>query len=582
MRVGGALLLVAMLSLSAARGAAQAAPAAGEPARVQLLGLNDFHGQLGPAKKLFDRPVGGAAVLASYLRDATLRFHGETLIVHAGDWVGASPPASALLQDEPAVSFLNLLSNRYCSYADRMNARCNVVGTAGNHEFDEGVTELLRLLRGGNAKRGPFLDNPWRGARYPLVSATVIDDRRGSTLFPPYVIKQLAGVRIGVIGAVLRATPSMVIAGGVDQLRFLDEASAINKAVKQLQKQGVETIVVTIHQGGAQAPYEGPTRPEAAGPKEGIPPIIDQLDDAVDVVVSGHAHSFTNALMNNQHGHPILVTQCPNAGVAFASIELSIDRKTHDVISKVASIHATFADAGPGLTPAQDVAALVERADERVAPLAARVIGEAAAAIAQTPNAEGESALGNLIADAQRATTKAQVALMNQGGIRTSLDAGPITWGELFAIQPFGNTVVSMDLSGTQLRRVLEQQWRDPDHAHMLQVSGLRYTYDLTKPTGKRVVDVDVAGAPLRETATYRVATNNFLSEGGSGFTTFAEGKNQRVGAVDLDALVAYIAALGKPVVGSEEGRIRRVSQGSAPAPSGPQVRPSPERPRAP
>ncbi|MEY4509502.1 MAG: 5-nucleotidase [Pseudomonadota bacterium] len=544
---------------SVGRAAAQVAPTTAEPARVQLLGLNDFHGQLGPAKKLFDRPVGSAAVLASYLRDATARFAGDTLIVHAGDWVGASPPASALLQDEPSVAFLNLLSNPSCTYGNRMHAKCNVVGTAGNHEFDEGASELLRLLRGGKAKRGPFLDNPWRGARYPIVSATVIDTKRGTTLFPPYVVKQVSGVRIGVIGAVLRATPSMVIAGGVDQLRFVDEATAINKAAKLLQKQGIETIVVTIHQGGAQAPYEGPTRPDVAGPTEGIPPILAKLDDAIDVVVSGHAHSFTNALMKNEHGHPILVTQCPNAGVAFASIELTIDRKTRDVISKVASIHATFADTGPGLKPAEDVAALVQRADERVAPLAARVVGEAASALAQTPNADGESALGNLITDAQRVVSKSQVALMNQGGIRTSLDAGPITWGELFAIQPFGNALVSMDLTGSQLLRALEQQWSDPDHAHMLQVSGLRYSYDLGKPVGSRVVRVEVAGVLLVTSASYRVTTNNFLSAGGSGFSVLAEGRNVRVGAIDLDALVAYIEALGKPVVATVEGRIHAV-----------------------
>lgn len=564
MRLGVWLVGVALGLCGGGRAAAQATPApTSEPARVQLLGLNDFHGQLGPAKKLFDRPVGSAAVLASYLRDATARFAGDTLIVHAGDWVGASPPASALLQDEPAVSFLNLLSNRFCTYGNRSHARCNVVGTPGNHEFDEGATELLRLMRGGKAKRGPFLDNPWRGARYPLVSATVLDTKRGATLFPPHVIKLVSGVRIGVIGAVLRATPTMVIAGGVDQLRFLDEATAINKSVKQLQKQGIETIVVTIHQGGAQAPYEGPTRPDAAGPTEGIPPIIDKLDDAVDVVVSGHAHSFTNALMKNQHGHPILVTQCPNAGVAFASIELTIDRKTRDVISKVASIHATFADAGPGLTPAPDVAELVKKADERVAPLAARVVGEAATAISQTPNGDGESALGNLITDAQRTLSKSQVALMNQGGIRTALDAGPITWGELFAIQPFGNAVVSMDLTGQQLLRALEQQWGDPGHVHMLQVSGLRYAYDPSKPVGARVVSAEVAGAPLQATTTYRIATNNFLSEGGSGFSALTEGRNVRVGAIDLDVLVAYIESLGKPVTASVEGRIRAIATGS-------------------
>ncbi|MDB4990304.1 MAG: ushA, partial [Myxococcaceae bacterium] len=185
-----ALLIVAKL---AAQTQIVGAP---QLAHVQLLGLNDFHGQLDAARKLNDRPVGGAAVLASYLRDASMLFSGDTLIVHAGDWVGASPPSSALLQDEPSIDVLNLLANPACTHHNRMNPRCNIVGTPGNHEFDEGVSELVRLVRGGNHKRGPFLDNPYRGARFPYVSATVVDRQTGATVFPPYVIKQLSGIKL--------------------------------------------------------------------------------------------------------------------------------------------------------------------------------------------------------------------------------------------------------------------------------------------------------------------------------------------------------------------------------------------------
>lgn len=522
---------------------------------VQLLGLNDFHGQLEQAKKLDERPVGGAAVLASYLRDATARFDGESLIVHAGDWVGASPPSSALLQDEPSIDVLNLLANRFCTPQQRMHPRCNVVGTPGNHEFDDGVSELVRLVRGGQAKRGPFLDRPYRGASFPYVSATVVDRVHGSTLFPPFVVKQMSGVKIGVIGAVLASTPSMVVAGGVERVRFLPEADAINRAVRALTQKGVQAIVVTIHQGGAQAPYAGPTRPDAAGPTEGIAPIIAELDDAVDVVISGHAHSFTNALMKNKHGHPILVTQSWVAGGAFAAIDLTIDRSTRDVVAKSATIFATYNDAGPGLSPAPDVADLVRRARERVAPLSARVVGTATALLPQKPNPAGESALGNLITDAQRSVTGAQVALMNQGGIRAALPAGTITWGALFAIQPFANAVVTLQLSGAELLEVLEQQWREHD-AHMLHVSGLSYVWDPARPVGARVVSARVGAQPLVLTDKYRVAANSFLAGGGSGFSALTKGTQPITGMIDLDALVAYIEARGTidPII---EGRIK-------------------------
>lgn len=535
--------------------AAQAAPSSQELAHVQLLGLNDFHGQLEQAKKLDERPVGGAAVLAAYLRDAAARFEGDSLIVHAGDWVGASPPSSGLLQDEPAIDVLNLLANRFCTPQRRMHPRCNVVGTPGNHEFDDGVSELVRLVRGGKAKRGPFLDDPYRGARFPYVSATVVDRARGATLFPPFVIKQLSGVMVAVIGAVLQSTPSMVVAGGVERVRFLPEAEAINRAVRTIRRQGVEAIVVTIHQGGAQAPYAGPTRPDAEGPTDGIAPIVAELDDAIDVVISGHAHSFTNALMKNKHGHPILVTQSWVAGGAFAAIDLTIDRKTRDVVAKTATILATYNDVGPGLSPAADVADLVARARERVAPLSTRVVGTATAAFPQKPTPSGESALGNLIADAQRSVTGAQVALMNQGGIRAALPAGTITWGALFAIQPFANVVVTLELSGAELLQTLEQQWREHD-SHMLHASGLTYVWDPSRPVGARVVSVLVGGKPLAQDATYRIAANSFLAGGGSGFSALKRGRHPVTGVVDLDALVSYIEAQ-KTIEPRIEGRIQ-------------------------
>ena len=543
---------------------------------VKLLGINDFHGQLsprtlGPPTAL--RPVGGAAVLASYLQAAADQAEGAAFIIHAGDHVGASPPNSALLQDEPSIDVLNTLANKWCipfglqrklpdflePYAQ---AKCNIVGTLGNHEFDEGATELLRLLTGGNHPKGPFLDAHWQGARFPYVSANVVKTSTGKTLLPPYTIKVANGIPIGVIGAVLKDTPTIVTPSGVAGLQFVDEADAINASVAQLKRQGVRTIVVTIHQGLRQAPtYEGPTNPDVQGLTGPIIDIVKRLSDEVDVVVSGHAHGFTNALVANNNGKQILLTQAFSASTAYDDIDLSISRKTGDVVEKSAAIVTTWGDQGVGLNPDATVAKIVGAADERVAPLVNRLVGVAQVAITRTENTAGESTLGNLIADAQRASAGAQFAFMNPGGIRDDLNAGEVLWGELFAIQPFSNDVVAMDVTGAQIKTLLEQQWINQNPAKILKVSGLKFTWDANLPIGSRVVDIrDGSGTPLDPNATYRVAVNSFLAGGGDNFLVLASGTNRVVGAVDLDALVNYVESLQQPFTAQIEERIKRLN----------------------
>jgi 5'-nucleotidase len=322
---------------------------------VQLLGINDFHGQLSAGRRVSNRPVGGAAVLAAYLQAAQHDpndpdLPDRTFIVHAGDHVGATPPESALLQDEPSIGFLNLLANRYCRYEERkddrdrrggwdddeakedrrdrrLHPKCNLVGTPGNHEFDEGKDELFRLLNGGNHIAGPFLENPYRGARYPTVSANVVHEKTGKPVLPPYVIKQVKNVRIAFIGAVLKETPTIVTPSGVAGLKFLDEADSINRYVRWLRTtEGIRTFIVLIHQGGRQTTYEGPTQPGGLISGQDIVNIVSRLDDDVDVVVSGHAHSFTNALLKNQNGAEILITQAFSSSTAYGDIDLMIDQ----------------------------------------------------------------------------------------------------------------------------------------------------------------------------------------------------------------------------------------------------------------
>ncbi len=530
----------------------------GRQVPVKILGINDFHGQLSP-KTVSGRPAGGAAVLASYLKAASADIEGRTVIVHAGDHVGASPPNSALLQDEPAIEFLNSLT-RHCTGRRRPNPDCNVIGTLGNHEFDEGRDELFRLIDGGNHASGPFLQDPWKGARYGYISSNVVDAKTGRTILPPYAVRRFQGVPVGFIGAVLKETPTIVTPTGVAGLSFLDEAEAINANVRALQRQGVHAIVVQIHQGTGQASYTGPTDAGAPPPTGALATIIDALDDDVDVIVAGHTHQFTNALVPNRNGKEMLVTQAFSASTAYDDIDLVLDSKTRDIVSMTASIVTTWGDDGPGLTPDPAMTELVAQADALVAPLVSQVIGQAATDITRTQSPAGESALGDLIAEAQRVSIGADFAVMNPGGIRADLTAGTVTWGQLFTIQPFGNTVVGLTLTGQQIVDLLNQQWGAPQPVggRLLQIAGFGYTWDSSVPEGgQRIVEVhDAGGNPLSLTTAYRVAANNFIAAGGDNFTVLRSGTNQVGGPVDLDAFIAYVSGLTQPFSAAIDGRI--------------------------
>lgn len=540
-----------------------------EPVKVKVLGFNDFHGAL-ERRSLSDRPVGGADVLAAYFTSEASEVKGNAILVHAGDQVGASPPASALLQDEPSIEVLNLMANRFCRQKSRPffqtapGSHCNVIGTLGNHEFDEGVNEMLRLIKGGNFSEGPFLQDPWRGAKFPYINANVVDAKTERSILPPYAVLNIDGVKVGFIGAVLKETPGIVTPTGVAGVKFLDEAESINKYAKLLKKRGVRALVVTIHQGTRQTSFNGETGNEAAPLDGTIGAIVNNLDDEIDLVVSGHAHGFTNQLVPNKNGEIILVTQAFSAGTAYADIDLSIDRKTGDVVEKSAEIVTTWADEGPGLVPDQKVAALVAQAVETVAPLVSQVIGETTVALTRSESSAGESSLGNLIADAQRSAMSTDVAFMNPGGIRTDLDAGQVTWGELFAIQPFANDLVKMDLTGAQIIRLLNQQWSGANAAtpRILKSSGILYTWDANRPADSRVLvdSVLINGTALSLDATYTVTVNSFMASGGDNFSVLPEGMNQVVGPVDLDSLIIYIRGLSQPFGAVIEGRIQRLN----------------------
>lgn len=529
--------------------------------RVRILAFNDFHGQIIKGRTIADRPVGSAPVLAAYL--AKRAAERPTIIVHAGDLVGASPPQSGLLQDEPAMMFVNRLANSHCSSRRRLDPRCNLVGTLGNHEFDEGLDELLRMIYGGNYPKGPYLEDPYSGAHFPYICANVVYTDDSKPVLPPFVIKVIAEIPVGFIGAVVRNTPAMVDPEGIQGLSFLDEAESINRYAKLLKKLGVETIIAVVHQGGVQDSYQGPTNP--AGPEltGKIVDLVTALDDEIDVVISGHTHEFTNALIRNQHGVPILVTQAWAKSVAFGDIRLVIDRQTRDVLFKSARIETTWADAGAGLNPDPEVQEIVDQAEEMTGPIIQQVIAQAAKDILRQPNDAGESALGDLVADAQKTVAGVDFAFMNPGGIRADIAAGQVTWGDLYTVQPFGNAMVKMQLSGKQIHDLLNEQWAGRTEPKILQISGLTYTWDANRPEHDRIVEVLKDGVLIDESAYYSVGVIEFLASGGDDFTIFADGKDPVVGGNDLDVLIQYIQSLPQPFSAAIDGRITCTATGT-------------------
>jgi len=544
------------------------------PVIVRLLGINDLHGHLeaktrgaGPEGS---RPVGGAAVLAAYLESERDEDPQHTLLLIAGDSIGASAPVSGLLHDEPTMAFLNELAAGSCPKFTREAAarppplvtRCRVLATVGNHEFDKGTAELERLLYGGRHADGAVPGRAWDGTRVPWLAANVVRRAGRAALLPSSAIVELGGVRLGVIGAVTLATPALVPAQGISDVEFLPEAPAINAEVTRLKALGIKAIVLVIHE-GLRSPQTPQLAPLALEETRGhLADVIRGLDGGIDVIVAGHTHRLNNLLLPLRDGRLVLVAEARSEGTAYSTIDLTIDAANGAVVAKSARILTTWGDEGPGRAPAKGIARLVARAASATAATVAREIGRAATAIRREESPSGESALGDLIADAQRAAAGTDFAFMNAGGVRSDLEAGPVTFGALYAVQPFGNTVVRLTLTGEQVLRLLEQQWSGP-YARaptMLRTSGLTYRYDLHRPAGERVVGaVDAAGQPLEATRRYRVAANDFLVAGGDYYSVFAEGRDLEAVGVDIALLEAYVRDARGPLTAPPAGRITRL-----------------------
>ncbi|HEY5872020.1 MAG TPA: bifunctional metallophosphatase/5'-nucleotidase [Gaiellaceae bacterium] len=535
---------------------------------IQILGLNDFHGNLEPPTGSGGRiggtepagNAGGVEFLATHVRDLRAT-NPNTLFVSAGDLIGATPLISALFHDEPTIEAFNQMGLDY--------------NGVGNHEFDEGVDELLRMQDGGcHPVDGCQDGDPFLGADFEFLAANVAYKDTGKTIFPPFAIHHFPGVKVAVIGMTLEGTPSIVSPAGISHVNFSDEADTVNALVPELRKQGIETIIVLLHEGGATSNPLNATTINQCGTLTGaLPPIVQAMDDAVDVVVTGHTNWAVNCLIDGK-----IVTGAASAGRLVTDIDLTVSRATKDVVSAQVEnkIVRRTVDKAPDLTT------LVTKYKTLSAPFANRVIGNITADITRAANPAGESALGDVIADSQlTATTPADlgnavIAFMNPGGIRTDLlfgqisggeQPGQVTYGEAFNVQPFGNSLVTMTLTGAQIDILLEQQWFvNPTTGvlttNILQVSnGFTYAYNPAAPIGSRIdpASIKLGGTTLGAGTSYRVTVNSFLAEGGDNFFVLRDGTSRLGGDVDLDAIEKYFTANPGGVAPGPQNRITRL-----------------------
>lgn len=528
---------------------------------IKLLGINDFHGQISNGRFVNNEPVGGAAVLAAYLKEAQKGMEHRTLITIMGDQVGASTPASSLLHDEPAILFTNSLGNEYCNVNDRMNPSCNIVATVGNHEFDKGPKAMLDLMYGS---ANPPTDNwiplaAYPGANYPYISANILDMHTEQPIFPPYIIKIVDGVPIAFIGAILKNAADTMLPSNAKDLTFLDEAQSINHYIPEIKAKGVNIIIVIMHEGGSQRAYEGNTR-ENSKVEGKINDIVKQLDDDVDVVMAGHTHQFLNAYIPNRNGASMLVTQANSYSSSFAEVTLTVDTQDLRVKNKTARIITTYADRGPGQNPDAKTLELVKLAEDKVSPVVNGYLGTVVNHLLRKQNEDGESNLGDLIADALRHEMNTDLGLINPHGLRDDINAGIISWGKLYSALPFADNTLTVTLTGQDIYDLLEQQWMG-HHRNMLQISGVTYSYDPEKPVGHKILSIMHNSKPLEKQKIYTIATCNFLAAGGGVFSVMKRSKLIKLGGNDHATVSGYIKKLPQPFAVFIDHRINKIKR---------------------
>jgi 5'-nucleotidase len=523
---------------------------------IKILGINDFHGQISSGRTSENEPVGSAAILSAYIQQAQIAYENKTIIAFIGDQIGASGPSSGLLHDEPTILFINALGNIHCSTFFRFNPECNLVATIGNHEFDRGQQALYELLNGSNKPPTdhwiPLTNYP--GSAYANISANIIDAKTKQPLFTPYVIKQVDGVPIAFVGAILRNASDMMFPANAEGIEFTDEAQAINRYIPEIKSLGAKSIIVLLHEGGHQLPYDGSTKGNTDVEGE-IKHIISQLDDGVDVVMGGHTHQFLNAYLTNRQGHQVLVTQANSYGASFAEVFLHLNLDDPHQNHASAKIITTYAQKAPNILPDPNVLKLVQYAEDKVNPIIHSSVGNLQQPLLREPNAYGESNLGNFIADAFRSMMHAEIGLTNPHGIRNDLLAGNISWGDIYSALPFSNHIVVVQLTGQDIYDLLEQQWMST-YENMLQISGIRYVYHPKSPTGQHVKIIYFNQQPLDRSKIYTVATTDFFASGHGVFSVMKRGKIIQFGGKDYEVVIDYIQQLPQPFSCQIDGRI--------------------------
>ena len=537
------------------------------PFQISLLAFNDFHGNLEPPQLSVREtvnqiptlvPAGGIAYMASAIAQLKSQ-NPHHAVVSAGDMIGASPLISALFLDEPTIEAINAIGIDF--------------NAVGNHEFDKGVAELERMRFGGCAQFTPLkpclINAKFPGAQFEFLAANVKKEN-GQTLFPAYGIKVFKQggqeVKVGFVGMTLKGTPQIVTPAGVKGVRFESEAQTANALVPLLKAQGVAALVLVMHEGGTVK--GGPNDPTCPGLTGDIIPILNQLDPAFDVVVSGHTHrAYACDYSQFNPAKPFLLTSAGQYGTLLTHIELQVDalqrkvthKKAHNLIiqseafTNSAGVRVATTPLLPQYTPHPVVEKIVAHYKQASKTQAMRVVSRLPQSITRETTPSGENPLGNLIADAQWFATAApdkghaDFALMNPGGVRADVllpaGGGPVSYGQLFSVQPFGNTLVVKSFTGQQVKDILEFQFAQESRPRVLFPSAqLRYSVDLKMPPGERVSDIQIKSMPLQITKVYRVTMNSFLSTGGDGFALFNLGTDSLGADLDVDALVDYLS----------------------------------------
>ncbi|MBP4048769.1 bifunctional metallophosphatase/5'-nucleotidase [Chromobacterium violaceum] len=526
-------------SVSATRTQTGDEAAAGQVA-VKMIAFNDFHGNLEApgtlsipdpkdASKTVKVTAGGVDYLAAWVKQLRAQ-SPNTVVVSAGDLIGASPLVSGLFHDEPTIEAMNLLGLD--------------INAVGNHEFDDGQDELLRMQNGGCKAGGGNTTcqngGSFAGAKFKFLAANV-QKPDGGTLFPAYEIKKYGNIPVAFIGMTLKGTPDIVSPTGIQGLSFKDEADTVNALVPKLKAQGVAAVVVVVHEGG----YQSGNYNECKGISGPIVDIVKKLDKAVGLVVTGHTHQAYNCQIDGR-----TVTSAKNYGQLFTEINFKLSHATRTFVP--GSIQAVNRPVTQDIAPLANISSLVQFYLNKAAPIANKPVGTLAGGLTRAASPAGESTLGDAIADSQLEAGKAQgavAAFMNPGGIRADLAPaadGSVSYKQIYTVQPFGNTMMTMKLTGEQIDRLLEQQWSNPSQPKILQVSsGFRYSWSQSAPAGSKVDigSITINGVKIDPKASYTVQVNNFIAGGGDGFTVLTEGVNRVGGGVDVDVLQSYLAA---------------------------------------